>query len=366
MRILDANANRACEALRVAEDYARFALDWAALTVELKGLRHEVRGAFAELSKVAARAERGNGPPYFMPHLRARNAEEDVGSPSVVRGDDAWRCAKGLRGTSEDSHAVVATRNLRRVQESLRSLEEAAKVIDARIARRFAAARFVGYSLEQKLCLAALPRPLRRAEGVYVLISEDIARRPGMEVLRNVLAAGVRWVQLREKHMPKRQFLRYARAAREATRRYGARLVVNDHVDVALLARADGVHLGEKDITVRDARRLAGDRLIIGATSHSMAEALSAAGEGADYVSIGPVFASKIKPGLAPRGLEFVKEAVRRLRLPFVAIGGIAPENVGRVMRAGARWVAVSSAIIAASNVKTAAELIVSKASYKR
>lgn len=364
-RILDANVNRVCEALRVVEDYVRFALDWGGAAAELKAMRHEIRGTLDELAQYCRRRTPRRDIFARVTPLQARDAEEDVGAPTAAHppgpslSREAPAAIQAVAG-SEPS-LMVAVRNLKRAQESLRSLEETARTLSIHLARRFESARFTVYSLEQKLCLAAMPRPLRGAEGLYVLVSEDVAGRPGMEVVRAVLAAGVKWVQLREKRMSKRALLRYAREAREATRNSGARLVINDHVDVALLAHADGVHLGEDDLKVRDARRLAGDRLIIGATSHSMDEAMAAAAAGADYVSVGPVFASKLKPGLAARGLGFVKDAVHRLKIPFVAIGGITPENVGKVTRAGAVWIAVSSAIVAAPNVQTAAKLMMSK-----
>ncbi|MDQ7778506.1 MAG: thiamine phosphate synthase, partial [Planctomycetota bacterium] len=299
--------------------------------------------------------------------LAARDAEGDLG-PAAYRGFDVgvrggaggafgvttWKQRRGL-----DPFCTLALFNLKRAQESLRSLEECAKLVRPGLSRKFEGLRFALYGVEQRLAFAVFPRDLRDARGLYVLVTGTPGGRDGLRIITEVLAGGAKWIQLREKRMADRALLDYAVKARRLTREQGARLIINDRVDIALLCGADGVHLGGDDVSVRAARRLAGGSLIIGATSHSPVEALARAAEGADYVSVGPVFASVTKPGLEPRGLAFVRHVARSFKLPFVAIGGINRGNVKSVARAGARWFAVSAAILTARDVRSATRRLV-------
>jgi thiamine-phosphate pyrophosphorylase len=172
------------------------------------------------------------------------------------------------------------------------------------------------------------------------------------------LAAGVDAVQLRDRDAAGGALLVAAVALRATTRRHGARLLVNDRIDVALAADADGVHLPASSFATADARRLVGASRLVGRSTHSAAEAAVAAAEGADYVILGPIFAtpSKARYG-APLGLEVLATTAT---IPVVAIGGITSERAALVRRAGAHGVAVVRAILDAPDPAAAALALIS------
>ncbi|MFZ0052299.1 MAG: thiamine phosphate synthase, partial [Desulfobaccales bacterium] len=166
---------------------------------------------------------------------------------------------------------------------------------------------------------------------LYVVITQAFcAGRRGLAVLDQVLAAGVGIVQLREKDLTDRRLYELAVAFRRRTEAAGALLIIDDRLDIALAAGADGVHLGQEDLPVAAARRIAPD-LIIGASSHSLEEALAAQEAGAGYVNIGPIFPTATKPAASPLGLEAIERIAPRLRIPWSAMGGIHQGNIAQV-----------------------------------
>lgn len=195
-----------------------------------------------------------------------------------------------------------------------------------------------------------------RETDLYVVITESFcAGRTALAVLDQVLEAGVGVVQLREKQVDDRELLERARAFRERTRRAGALLIVDDRLDVALAAGADGVHLGQRDLPVREARRLA-PRLLIGASSHTPEQAWEAETAGASYVNIGPIYPTETKAtGIDALGPEALERTVPRLDIPFTVMGGIKAGNLGPLLARGARHVAVVTAVTAADDVAGAA-----------
>lgn len=183
--------------------------------------------------------------------------------------------------------------------------------------------------------------------------------RPLVEVVAKSLAGGVRAVQLREKDLPSRQLFELACRLRQLTREAGARLLINDRVDIAMASDADGVHLGVAGMPVREARRLLGNGRLIGYSSHGLEEALQAETEGADFVTFGPVYQtpSKMSYG-APLGVAHLQDACRALKIPVFALGGVKLATVAEIMAAGAHGVALISAIIAAPDPCRAAASI--------
>ncbi len=164
-------------------------------------------------------------------------------------------------------------------------------------------------------------------------------------MVRAALDSGVRWVQYREKEKTRREIYREALKLRDITRQSGALFIVNDHTDIASAVDADGVHLGQDDLPLREARKIMGER-IIGISTHSLSEAVGAAGGGADYIGFGPVFPTVTKDAGAPKGVEMLREIKRQVSIPVVAIGGISLENLPEVLASGADAVAVASAIL--------------------
>lgn len=322
-RILDANLNRAREALRVLEEHVRLVSREAALCERLKQMRHGLVQVAESFGTDAL--------------LAARDIHGDVGTGIST---DAERRRTGP--------AHVARAAAKRLAESLRCIEEYGKIIDAAAAARVEQLRYDAYALEQEI-IATLPRraALHRAR-LHVLITESLCRRPWLEACERALRGGADVLQLREKMLADRDLLQRAKQLREMTRRFDALLIVNDRPDIARLAGADGVHLGEDDLSLAQARQIAGPTVLIGRTVHSVAEAQEALTQGPDYLGVGPMFASRTKPAPAtslktdeptgPALLAAVAEAMmkpteepERMRkpcVPLVAIGGITSENI--------------------------------------
>lgn len=174
--------------------------------------------------------------------------------------------------------------------------------------------------------------------------------------VEDALKAGVKVVQLREKDLPIRELLDLAYRMREVTARYSAMLFINDRVDIALCVEADGVHLGQSGIPVHAVRNIVGEKLLIGASTHRLEEALAAEREGADFITFGPVYdtPSKRKYG-EPVGIESLKSAAGKTSIPVFGIGGITTDRVKEVMNAGARGIALISGILGEADIKGAA-----------
>ena len=180
--------------------------------------------------------------------------------------------------------------------------------------------------------------------------------RSTVEVVRAAIRGGVSCVQLREKGCSTREFMDEARLLKALLAGTGVPLFINDRLDVALAVGADGVHLGQNDLAIADARRLVGNRMIIGISAESVADAVRAEAEGADYIGASPVFTTPTKTDTAsPLGLDGLRAIRRAVQLPLVAIGGINADNAAQVLRAGADGLAVVSAIVSAPCPRTAA-----------
>jgi len=191
--------------------------------------------------------------------------------------------------------------------------------------------------------------------GLYLVTSQSLSRRRSTaKIVKAALAGGVRLVQLREKDMPFSQLVRLAEKIRAMTRKAGALLIINDCLDLALAVRADGVHLGQQDLPVTYVRKNAPD-LIIGASTHSLKEALAAQRAGASYVNIGPIFPTKTKKWNEKFiGIPKMKEIAAKIKIPFTVMGGIKAEHIPDLVKAGVKTIAVVTAVTAAENPQKA------------
>jgi len=167
-----------------------------------------------------------------------------------------------------------------------------------------------------------------------------------IEMVHIAMKAGIKWIQLRDKHRHRGCLYRNALHLRNITREYGAVLVVNDYVDIAAAVDADGVHLGQDDLPVREARKILGPDRIIGISTHNKDEAIKAEEDGADYIGFGPIFDTSTKKAGSPRGTDPLMEVSRSVRIPVVAIGGISSDSVEGVIEAGAGAVAIASGLL--------------------
>jgi thiamine-phosphate pyrophosphorylase len=325
LRAFDAAANRAAEGLRVVEDHVRFVLDDRHLTQLAKDLRHELTATIARIPE----ADR----------LAARDTAADVGAElSTV----AERC----RGDA----ASIAAAACKRAQQALRSLEEHAKLLAPAVAEPLESLRYQAYQLERALGITRESRARLAAARLYVLLAGRGSLAEMSRLAETLVEAGVHVLQLRDKQLNDRDLLARARRLREITADSGTLLVINDRPDVAALVRADGVHVGQDELSVKDVRTLVGARMLVGVSTHSIEQARRAVLEGANYIGVGPTFPSGTKSFDAFPGVEFVRAVAAEIRLPAFAIGGIGVENLAEVLGTGIGRVAVSGAVLSAAD----------------
>ena len=188
---------------------------------------------------------------------------------------------------------------------------------------------------------------------IYPVTCQELSEgRTNLEVLDAVLAGGAKIIQLREKDWSKKDIYELAVEFKKRTVLKNALLIINDYLDIALAADADGVHLGQDDLPVRAARKIAPD-IIIGASSHNSEEALQAEKDGADYVNIGPVFPTKTKKDASQFiGTDAILTIGSKLKIPFTTMGGINEENIHHVLKAGAQRVAMVTGITRAKDME--------------
>lgn len=185
-----------------------------------------------------------------------------------------------------------------------------------------------------------------------ILDPAQIRERPWESVLEALLAGGAGVIQLRAKELCAKDLVEVATRARVLTRAAGGQLIVNDRVDVALAADADGVHLGQEDLPLSVARKLVGKEKLVGISTHDLEQAIAAQQGGADYIGFGPIFGTATKEtGYAPRGAEMLSAVCRAVDIPVVAIGGISEANVAQVWRAGAAAAAMISDLMRAEDI---------------
>ncbi len=196
-----------------------------------------------------------------------------------------------------------------------------------------------------------MPKILPGQTDLYALTDSRLSRgRPLEEVADKLLSSGIHILQYREKRLPAGKMLEECRMLREMTRKANACFIVNDHIDIAMLAGADGVHIGQDDLPVEEVRRLVGPDIIIGLSTHSPEQARGAAG--ADYIGVGPIFATQTKEDVVdPVGFEYLDWVVANIDLPFVAIGGIKEHNIGEVAAHGAKCCALVSELVGAPDI---------------
>jgi thiamine-phosphate pyrophosphorylase len=329
-RILDACANRAREALRVVEDYCRFALDDAFLSGELKRLRHDLAEALVRL------------PANLM--VEARDTPGDVGTGLSTEAE-----------RTRHSLLAVAQANLKRLQEALRSLEEFGKLAGAPLGQALEQLRYRAYTLERAILIGTAARQRLADARLYVLVSGAGCVAALDWTIREAAAGGAQIFQLREKDLPDRALLERARQVRRWTREVGALFIVNDRPDIARLAEADGVHLGQDELSVAEARRILGPDALVGVSTHDLGQVRQAILDGASYVGIGPTFPSGTKAFADFPGLDFVRQAMSETSLPAFVIGGVTPETLSAAVEAGARRAAISQAICQADDPRAVA-----------
>ncbi len=284
--VIDANVNRVSEGLRVIEEYVRFVRSHKEYTDKLAEIRKQVNRLFAQSPG----------------HLVARSVDADVRSREIpVKRVDV-------------QELLVA--NFKRVEEGLRVLEEYTGDSACN------ALRYDVYDLEAAVVLLAKKPPLKK--GVY-LISADVDR------LKDGVRQGCALVQLRDKDASKDVIYHKALEMAAFVKDFDVPFLVNDFLDIAMLVDADGIHTGQDDLPVCDLVKIWGAHKLYGRTTHAFDQGVEAKMQGADYVSVGPVWETPSKPGRDGIGFDYL-ESVKRLDLPYVAIGGVDDTNIDALM----------------------------------
>jgi len=188
---------------------------------------------------------------------------------------------------------------------------------------------------------------------IYCITSEEHSNgRSNIEVVREMINAGIKIIQYREKDKEMGEKFEQCLKIREMTRSAGVFFIVNDHVDLAMMTDADGIHLGQEDLPIEAVKKLAGNDMVIGISTHSPSQAEGAIARGADYIGVGPIYKTHTKKDVCdPVGLSYLDHVVNRLNIPFVAIGGIKAHNVSEVMKHGAECVSMVTEIVGANDI---------------
>lgn len=324
-RIIDANINRANEGLRCIEEYVRFILNNKSITQELKNIRHEISFFFDS---------------SYESLIQSRNTAGDVGTN-----------IKNI--TKETNQNDVLRANIKRIEEALRVLSEYGNLPDKY--------RYKIYAIEKEIMENILSKRHSNIKqmslqdkNIYLITSHDNFNSDDefLDKIASILNAGVKIVQYREKNKPASEIIKIGKSIRQLCSIYNALFIVNDRVDIAKILDADGVHLGQDDITISDAKKILGDDKIIGISTHKPDDAIKAQNEGADYIGVGPVFKTPTKPNTTPVGIEYVKWVKENINIPFFAIGSINEDNFSEVVSAGATKIAVIRALMNNDNPK--------------
>lgn len=349
-RIIDANFNRGREAARVVEEFCRFYLNSAALTERAKRLRHELSAAINKLDAVQLLGGRDTLTDVGAPNQRSGIGGQGSGKESSsTLTPDPWTLSPTYERTDLKS---VFTAACKRLTEALRTLTEVTQSHNRDVAQTMERLRFDAYALEKDIVLYSEPAEKFKRVKLYVVIS-SIFPADVICLTYRCVSGSADCIQLRAKDINDDSLFAMAAEFVQICKSAGVLSIINDRVDVAVAAGADGVHLGQNDLPVEQAKRLAVSPLIIGKSTHSLDQLRSACAACPTYVSLGPVFATVTKPQALPVGLDYVKAAAEQLEntgISSVAIGGITQDNVEKVLEAGAKAIAVCSAVTEAGN----------------
>ena len=316
-RILDANLDRSREGLRIIEEWCRFGLNHSQLAQSCKEMRQELAQ-------------------WHTADLRlARDTPADVGTSLSHPGEETRSSLENLLQA-----------NLCRVQEALRVLEEYGKLYNPLMGESFKQLRYQVYAIESQLLATHRLQQLKTAR-LYLVTSpsENLCA-----IVEASLKGGLTLVQYRDKNTD--DLIRFENAQKlcQLCHDYGALFLVNDRVDLALAVNADGIHLGQQDLPIAIARQIIGPNRIIGRSTTNPQEMAKSIAEGADYIGVGPVYETPTKVGKAAAGLGYVNYAATNSPVPWFAIGGIDQTNLGDVLKAGAKQVAVVREIMQSPN----------------
>lgn len=334
-RTIDANFNRAVEGLRVVEDHARFGLNDSFLAQQSKTLRHDLTTAVNALDPTGTR-------------LSARDTLADVGTAITAAQE-----------TVRDSPHNLAAANWQRTSQALRVIEEFAKLVGGKGAA-FEKLRYQSYTLAKAFAATQRSERIWQGRSLYVLIDGQESPEKFAALVHELITAGVQVLQLRDKQLDDRRLLARGQQLRRLIDEHPSSeqkplFIMNDRPDLAILSRADGVHVGQDEFPASEVRRLVGTEMQIGVSTHNIEQARAAVLAGANYIGCGPTFPSSTKQFAEFPGVSFLREVAAEVTLPAFAIGGVNLENLPAVLATGFTRVAVSGAVVNAASTFEAA-----------
>jgi len=335
-QIIDANLDRAREGLRVLEDWARFGLGKEEYVEKIKNFRQIL------------------GKNHLEVYKQSRNHIED-------------RC-KGLTHKEQlnrkSSEQIIAS-NSGRVQEALRVIEEFSRAHNHKLSKIASEIRYEIYTLEiELLSLTKFKKSeeILKENDLYVITDQ---KENLLEIIEEILIAGVRIIQHRFKTGTDKNHLQEAIQIKSLCKKYNSLFIINDRVDIALASNADGIHLGQDDLDLKTARKLLGYTKIIGISANNENDISNALKEGCDYIGIGPVFETALKKNKKPIGIEKIKKLTKDLTIPWFAIGGINSNNISYLKKNGFKKFALISQIMNSDDPKEDAIIILKELSHE-
>lgn len=326
-RIIDANFNRAREASRAVEEFCRFALNSRSLTERASRLRHELCASIGELDA-----------------KRLISSRDTLGDVGVGRKVDT----ELERGNLDD----CLTAACKRLTEALRVLAEVIRIDNQPVAETIERLRYAAYTLEKDVVLFSDTSEKYASVRLYIVVTSNLPAEV-LGLTGKCAVGGADCIQLRAKAIRDDTLFALAVEFVKICRDAGVLSIINDRPDVAVAAGADGVHLGQNDLPIAQARSLQRTPLIIGKSTHSLEQLRAACDERPTYVGLGPVFPTGTKPDAPAVGLEYVSQATAALAdtgVGHAAIGGITLDNVEQVLQAGAGTIAVCAAVAKAKD----------------
>ena len=320
-QLIDANLDRAREGLRVMEDWCRFGLKRSDFSIQIKDWRQQL------------------GIHHHNIYRKAR----------LTSKDPAMGVSHSLQKVRLTPEAIFIA-NSSRVQEALRVIEEFTRITDPMLSEIATKIRYKTYEIEIKVLNTTegiKKRTILKDCSIYLLTNNH---RDLGDIVIQALKAGVKIVQYREKFLSDNEKISQAKGLASICKKYNSLFIVNDRIDIALAVDADGIHLGQDDISPKIARELLGNEKIIGQSTHCLEDIKNAEEEGCDYIGIGPIFYSKTKKHLKPIGIDYLNKGLNETLLPAFAIGGINSSNIKKLNQLNNIRIAVSDAIINSSD----------------
>jgi len=335
-QIIDANLDRAREGLRVLEDWARFALGGNDFVAKIKNHRQIL------------------GKNHLEVYKQSRNHIEDE--------------CKGLTHQEQINRKTsqqIISSNSARVQEALRVIEEFSRLHNHELSKIASEIRYEIYNIEiDLLSLSKFKKSeeILKENDLYVItdLKDNL-----LEIIEEILIAGVRIIQHRFKMGTDQENLQEAIQIKNLCKRYNSLFIVNDRIDIALACNADGIHLGQDDVDLKTARKILGNSKIIGISANNEIDISNALKEGCNYIGIGPVFETATKKNKKPIGIEKIKTLTKNLNIPWFAIGGIKSNNISYLKSNGLKKVALVSQLMNSEDPKEDAIMILKKLSHE-